>query len=189
MVDSTYNELLAKLNTRRMAVFSAQTEHATTRTSSERTQSVPVKEEDEASGGEATSCPSVITQALSCHVPATPKSATLPGTSVSRGQLLSSIPDKTSTTPSVTRAVAVDLTASLNSQPQDAAVTMLSEPKIKKELQDLLLEMYVKYPGAQDDDQVEKMALLLKASLLACEEDRVKELKRELKVYLIAHHG
>lgn len=53
----------------------------------------------------------------------------------------------------------------------------------------MLREMYIKYSGAQDDDQVERMTLSLKASLLAGEEDRVRELKRELKVYLIAHHG
>jgi len=64
-----------------------------------------------------------------------------------------------------------------------------SEMAMKEELLRILREVYIKYPDAQDDDIVEKMALLLKVSLLAGEQERVKELKRELKAYLIAHHG
>jgi hypothetical protein len=72
---------------------------------------------------------------------------------------------------------------------------VLSEPKIStsettmKEFSILLREVYVKYPDAQDDDEVEKMALLLKASLLAGDQERVRELKMDLKVYLITRHG
>lgn len=194
VVDPTYNTLLAQLNTRRMAVLRAQTENATTGASVEQAQPLPLKNEDEATGGEPTPCALAMTEASSCHIPATSTSAILPGTPISHGALLSSIPTNTST--STSQAVAVDLTASSTSQAQDTTATTLSEPKdptsetkMKKELQDLLREVYIKYPGAQDDDQVEKTALLLKASLLAGEEDRVRELKRELKVYLIAHHG
>lgn len=60
---------------------------------------------------------------------------------------------------------------------------------MKKELLSLLREVYVKYSSAQDDDRVEEMALLLKAPLLAGDKERVKELRMDLKVYLIAHHG
>lgn len=192
VVDPTYNTLLSQLNTRRMAVLRAQTENTTTGASVEQAQPLPVKNEDEATGGEPTSCPLAMTEASSCHVPATSTSATLPGTPISHGSLLSSIPTNTSTSTSVPQAVPADSTASSTSQAQDTTATMLSEPKdttMRKELQDLLREVYIKYSGAQDDDQVERLALSLKASLLAGEEDRVRELKRELKVYLIAHHG
>ena len=67
--------------------------------------------------------------------------------------------------------------------------TLAREAAAKRELQDVLREMYVKYSGAQDDDQVEKMALVLKAALLAGEQERVREAKMNLKAYLIAHHG
>ena len=196
VVDPTYNTLIAQLNTRRMAVLRAQTENATTGASVEQAQPLLVKNEDEAAGGEPTPCPLAMTEASSCHVPAIPKAATLPGTSISSEPLLSSISAKPSTSPSIPQAVPLDSTASSTSQAQDTTATISSEPKMpssetamKKGLQDLLREMYIKYSGAQDDDQVERMTLSLKASLLAGEEDRVRELKRELKVYLIAHHG
>lgn len=63
------------------------------------------------------------------------------------------------------------------------------EETMKKELHGLLRDIYIKYPSAQDDDQVETMALQLKGPLLANNKDRVRELRMELKVYLISHHG
>jgi hypothetical protein len=67
--------------------------------------------------------------------------------------------------------------------------TTLSEDAVKKEILSLLRETYTKYPSAEQDDDVEKMVLRLKALLLADENTLVRELKMELKMYLIAYHG
>ncbi|CAD0021787.1 unnamed protein product [Aureobasidium pullulans] len=64
-----------------------------------------------------------------------------------------------------------------------------NEAAMKKALSSLLHDTYIKYPSAQDDDEVETMALLLEAPLIAGDMARVRELRMELKVYLIAHHG
>jgi hypothetical protein len=181
-------------------MFNSQKENPNTaETPPEQIHSLPVKNEPEVKSGEATSCPPVISETSSNNdlaTPEVPRFATLPATPISHETLQSSVPVKVSTFQSVSEVVAVDSTTPSAGQAQDTIATMLSEPKIptseismKKELQDLLRDMYIKYPGAQDDDQVEKMALLLKVSLLDGEEERVRELKREIKVYLIAHHG
>ncbi|KAH0293409.1 hypothetical protein M436DRAFT_68909 [Aureobasidium namibiae CBS 147.97] len=199
-LEPMYQELLEQLNTRRTAAFEAQQENTTTsHKSTEQTKLFVVKNESEVEGGEVTSCPTVVTETSlndALATPGVPQFATLPTTQTLRGTLRSSIPVKASKSPDVPEIVAVDLTASSISQAQDTSATMLSEPKnpnsemtMKKELQDLLREMYIKYPGAQDDVLVEEMALSLKVSLLGGDEERVRELKRELKVYLIAHHG
>jgi len=199
-LEPMYQELLEQLKTRRTAAFEAQQENTNTNhKSAEQTKLVLVKNESEVESGEVISCPTVVTETSlndALATPGAPQFATLPATQMLRGTLQSSIPAKASTSPSVPEIVAVDLTASSISQAQDTSATMLSEPKnptsemtVKKELQDLLRELYIKYPGSQDDDLVEEMALSLKVSLLVGDEERVRELKRELKVYLIAHHG
>jgi hypothetical protein len=193
-----YSKLLKQLSTRRTALFDAQGENATTgKESDEQIQSLHAKNVAEVDGGEVASCPPVMAETSSSHVPATPKSATLPVTPIPDGSFQFSMPVKTSTSPSVPQAVPIESTASPSSQAQDKDMKaeILFEPRIPtselviKEFSSLLREVYVKYPSAQDDDQVEKMAVLLKVSLLAGEQERVRELKMDMKVYLIAHHG
>jgi hypothetical protein len=191
---------LEQLNTRRATIFDAQKKVSIkTEASTERIQSLPVENGGRARGGEGTSCPQVVTEASSSHISATPitlGSATLLAAPVSRGPLQSSLPASVLTNPTLSQAVNVDSTASVSSQTEEATAVAPAQPTIltneesvKKELRDLLREMYIKYPSAQDDDQVEAMVLLLKASLLAGEQERVRELKTELKVHLIIHHG
>jgi hypothetical protein len=191
-----YSKLLEQLCTRRTALFDAQGENATTgQESDEQIQSHPAKNDAEDDGREAASCPPPMVETSSYHVPATPKSSTLPTTSISDRPLQFSMPVKISTSPTIPQAGPVESTAPPASQAQDTKVKILSEAKIPTsamvmmEFSSLLREVYVKYPSAQDDDQVEKMAVLLKASLLAGEQERVRELKMDMKVYLIAHHG
>jgi hypothetical protein len=191
-----YSKLLKQLSTRRTALFDAQGENATTgQESDEQVQSLPAKNVAEVNGGEAAPCPLVMTETSSHHVPATPKSATLPATSIPGGSFQFSTPVKQSTSPSISQAVPVESTVPPPSQAQDTKTMILIESKIQssetvmKEFSNLLREVYVRYPSAQDDDQVEKMALLLKVSLLAGEQERVRELKMDMKVYLIAGHG
>lgn len=154
-----YQELLKQLNTRRTAAFEAQQENTnTSHKSTEQTKLFLVKNESDVEGGEVTSCPTVVTETSlknALATPGVPHFATLPVTQMLRGTLPSSIPAKASTSLSVPEIVAVDLTASSISQAQDTSATMSSEPKnpisemtVKKELQDLLREMYIKYPGA-----------------------------------------
>lgn len=181
-------------------MFDSEAEDATVgEEPAEQDQSLPAKIDTMVDGGEASSCPSVMTNTSSFQFAATPasqRSATPLPAPVSRGALQFSLPVKVSTSPKLAYAVAVDSTASQASQVQDTTAMVLFEPKIpnsetamKTELHDLLREMYMRYPGAQDDDQVEKMALSLKASLLGGEQERVREIRMDFKAYLIAHHG
>jgi hypothetical protein len=179
-----YSKLLKQLSARRTALFDAQGENATTgQESDEKVQSLPAKNVAEVDGGEAAPCPPVMIETSSHHVPATPESAALPAIPIPGGSFQFSTPVKQSTSPSIP------------SQAQDTKAMILLESKIPssevvmKEFSNLLREVYVRYPSAQDDDQVEKMALLLKVSLLAGEQERVRELKMDMKVYLIAGHG
>jgi hypothetical protein len=187
---------LKQLNTRQLTVFDAQKGHPIkTEASAEQIQPLPAENGAKESGEESTSCPQVVTVTSSSHVPATPValgSATVSATPMTHGLLQSSLPASTSVSPSLPRAVGINSTAPPSSQVGDTTsqpAILTTEAAAKKELQDLLREMYVKYPSAQDDDQVESMVLLLKASLLAGEQDRVRQLKTELKVHLIIHHG
>ena len=199
-VESEYNKLLEQLNTQRVAMLDTQKENAITdEQSTERIQPLPTKCSVKINGGQATTCPPAMAETSSDHVPTTPvgpESATLPATPTSRTTLQSSLPITTSISSSLQQAIAAKSIAPASSQAQGTTVMAPSEPEIpksemamKEELLRILREVYIKYPDAQDDDIVEKMALLLKVSLLAGEQERVKELKRELKAYLIAHHG
>jgi hypothetical protein len=199
-LESKYSKLLEQLNTRRMTIFDAEKGNSIKAEASvEQVKPLTAENGAKASGGEGTSCPQVVTETSSSHVPATPMnlgSATILTTPMSRGPLQSSLPASTSISSSLSQAVNVNPAAPPNGQTQDTTAIAPSQPTIltkeaavKKELLGLLRDMYVKYPGAQDDSQVEAMALLLKASLLAGEQERVRELKTEMKVYLISHHG
>jgi hypothetical protein len=158
-----------------MTIFNAQKGNSIKNEApAERIQSPSAENGAKADGGEGTSCPQVVTETSSSRVSATPialESAVPVATPMSREPLQSS--------------QAEDTTAVAPSQP----AILTKEAAAKKELQDLLREMYVKYPSAQDDDQVESMVLLLKASLLSGEQERVRELKTELKLHLIINHG
>jgi hypothetical protein len=191
---------LEQLNTRQLTVFDAQKGYPIkTEASAGRIQPLPAENGAKESGGEGTSCPQVVNESSSSHVPATPvalASATLSATPMSYGLQQPSLPASTSASPSLSQAVGINSTAALSSQAEDTTAVAPSQPTIstknaaaKNELRNLLREMYIKYPSAQDDDQVESMVLLLKASLLAGEQERVRELKTELKVHLIIHHG
>jgi hypothetical protein len=191
-----YSKLLKQLSARRTALFDAQGENATTgQESDEQVQSLPAKNVAEVDGGEAAPCPPVMIETSSHHVPATPESAALPAIPIPGGSFQFSTPNQQSTSPSIPQAVPIESIAPPASQAQDTKAMMLSESKIPvselvmKEFSSLLHEVYVNYPSAQDDDQVEKMAVLLKVSLLAGDKERVRELKMGMKVYLIAHHG
>lgn len=185
-----YSGLLKQLSERRIAMFEAQKDNDTAaHESTEHIQSVPAVIDSEVDGGRAVSCPTALTETLSCHastVPAASNSATS-----------SSIPmSPKPPQPSLPQDAIANSTDSSSSRNQETTDTVqvgpevpTSETLMKKELLNLLREVYVKYPSAEDDDLVEEMALSLKVPLLAGDKERVKELKRDLKVYLIAHHG
>lgn len=199
-IESMYHQLSEQLSTRRSAMFDPEAEIAVVgEEPAEEIQSLIANNDPMVDGGGVTSCIPVMTNTSSFQVAATPasqRSATPLAAPTLRGALHFSLPVKVSTSPKIPHAVAVDSTASQARQVQDTAAMVVFEPKIptsesvmKTELHNLLREMYMKYPAAQDDDQVEKMALLLKASLFAGEQERVRELKMDFKAYLIAHHG
>ncbi|KAI4847817.1 hypothetical protein E4T44_04299, partial [Aureobasidium sp. EXF-8845] len=192
-LESKYSKLLGQLNTRRTAIFDAQKGNPIkTEASTEQIQPLPAENGAKASGGEGEYCPRVVTETSSSHVSATPTalgSATLLAAPSSRESLQSNVSASVVTPPTLSQAVNVNAIAPPSSQAEDTTAVTQSQPTIltkeaaaKKELRDLLREMYVKYPSAQDDDQVESMVLLLKASLLAGEQERVRELKTELKI-------
>ncbi|KAH0366566.1 hypothetical protein KCU65_g5264, partial [Aureobasidium melanogenum] len=193
VIEPMYSKLLKQLARSRKAMFDAWGENEiTSQPSAERTQSLPAENSSEVDGSKAVSCPPALIETASCQVPAfsaASKSAVPLATlsSVELPEPCSSA--RTSTTTSISEVVASS-TASPSTQSQetteDAARLELevptSEELMKKELLSLLREVYIKYPGAQDDDHVEEMALLLKAPLLANDKARVKELRMDLKV-------
>ncbi|KAG9833612.1 hypothetical protein KCU98_g8928, partial [Aureobasidium melanogenum] len=199
VIEPMYSKLLEQLAKSRKVMFDAREENeATSQLSTERTQPLPAEKSSEVDGGKAVSCPPALTETTSGQVPASSaasKSTITPVTplSVELPQPCSSA--RTSTTTRISEVVAGS-TDSPSTQSQETTDTAQLELKVptreelmKKELLNLLREVYIKYPSAQDDDRVEEMALLLKAPLLADDKARVKELKMDLKVYLIAHHG
>lgn len=108
----------------------------------------------------------------------------------------SRLPTAVSASASISQPITATPIDPPSTQSQQTTTAVRLEPKVatsemamKRELLHLLREVYIKYPSAQNDDHVEEMALLLKAPLLAGETERVRELKMDLKVYLIAHHG
>ena len=185
-----YNKLLKQLGDRRIAMFDAQNDNDTTvHESTERIQSVPAGNGSEIAAGRAVSCPIALTETPSCHAPTisvASKSATPSVVPMSPKPPQPSLPQ-------VTLAKLTNSSSSRSQKTTDTAQAgpdvPTSETLMKKELLNLLREVYVKYPSAEDDDLVEEMALSLKVPLLAGDKERVKELKRDLKVYLIAHHG
>ncbi|KAI4728482.1 hypothetical protein E4T49_03789 [Aureobasidium sp. EXF-10728] len=198
MIESMYSKLLKQLNRNRNAVFDPENEdNPADQQSAEQTQSLPAENSSCAEGREAISCPPGVTEM--CRAPATllaTDSARHPANPMSVESTQPRLATKPSSSPNTSQAVTSSLTGSLFGQSQERtdmvpseSGTLTRETEMKKQLLSLLREVYVKYPSAQDDDQVEKMALLLKAPLLARDKERVKELKMELKVYLISHHG
>ncbi|KAG9679524.1 hypothetical protein KCU99_g3077, partial [Aureobasidium melanogenum] len=199
VIEPMYTKLRRQLAKSRKAMFDAREENEkTSQVSAERTQSLPAGKSSEVDGDKAVSCPPALTETASGQVPACPaasKSAITPVAPYSVELPQPCPSSRTSTTTSISEAVAssTDSPSTQSRETTDTAHPELkaptSEELMKKELLNLLREVYVKYPNAQDDDRVEEMALLLKAPLLADDKARVKELKMDLKVYLIAHHG
>ncbi|KAI4722295.1 hypothetical protein E4T48_01506 [Aureobasidium sp. EXF-10727] len=198
MIEPMYSKLLQQLNRNRNAVLDPANEvNPADQQTAERTQSLPAEDGSCVEDRKAISCPSGMTEI--CHAPATlvvSESASNPAIPVPVESNQSRLPTEPSSSPNTSRAGTTSLTGPLSSQSQERrdvapseSETLTRETEMKKQLLSLLREVYVKYPSAQDDDQVENMALLLKAPLLARDEERVKELKMELKVYLISHHG
>ncbi|KAH0009595.1 hypothetical protein KCU78_g10656, partial [Aureobasidium melanogenum] len=199
VIEPMYTKLRRQLAKSRKAMFDAREENEkTSQVSAERTQSLPAEKSSEVDGDKAVSCPPALTETASGQVPACPAASKPAITPVAPYSVELPQPcpsSRTSTTTSISEAVAssTDSPSTQSQETIDTAQLELKAPTneelMKKELLNFLREVYVKYPNAQDDDRVEEMALLLKAPLLADDKARVKELKMDLKVYLIAHHG
>ncbi|KAH0357192.1 hypothetical protein KCU81_g306, partial [Aureobasidium melanogenum] len=192
VIEPMYSKLLKQLAQSRKAMFDAGEEHESkSQVPAEPDESLPAGESSEVDGGRAAPCPPALTETASCQVPASSAASTCTTNSVTPSsvelpQPYSSV--RTSTTTSISEAVPSPTQETINTSQLGLKVPT-KEDLMKKELLHLLREVYIKYPSAQDDDHVEEMALLLKAPLLAGDKARVKELKMDLKVYLIAHHG
>ncbi|CAD0106312.1 unnamed protein product, partial [Aureobasidium uvarum] len=200
MIEPMYNELLEQLNRNQNAMLDPKNENNTTNQQlAKRTQSLSAENNSCAEGRKAISCPPGVTEIASCQASATPvvsKPAKHPVIPMSVESTQPRLPTKPSTSSNTFQAVTASLAGSLSSQSRkktdkdpSESKTLTSEAEMKKQMLSLLREVYAKYPSAQDDDQIENMALLLKAPLLTGDEERVRELKMDLKVYLISHHG
>ncbi|KAI5236059.1 hypothetical protein E4T43_08844 [Aureobasidium subglaciale] len=200
VLESMYCTLLEQLNNRRATMSKHQTQiESANLTSSEQSQSLPEEGDSKFDGHEDVSCPPSVVKADPHPDPRTPggsKLANLPLTPMSFESSSFGRPTGKIDVYSMPKLVIASPAEPSYSQAREeqAMCTPSSELPVgemvmKKELLGLLRNMYVKYPSAQDDDQVEDMALLLKAPLLAGNSERVKEIKMDLKVYLIAHHG
>ncbi|KAG9692966.1 hypothetical protein KCU95_g6738, partial [Aureobasidium melanogenum] len=192
VIEPMYSKLLKQLAQSRKAMFDAgEGNENKSQVAAEPDQSLPAGESSEVDGGRAVPCPPALTETASCQVPASSAASkcttnSVTPSSVELPQPCSSV--RTSTTTSISEAVFGPTQETTNTSQLELKVPT-KEDLMKKELLNLLREVYIKYPSAQDDDHVEEMALLLKAPLLAGDKARVKELKMDLKVYLIAHHG
>ncbi|KAK6007086.1 hypothetical protein QM012_006094 [Aureobasidium pullulans] len=199
VIESMYSKLLEQFDECRSTSSDDQNDNEiSSQKFAERTQSLPAENSSEVNGENAVSCPPSLTETSSCQVPATPVASQSASPSViPRPQELPQpcLPAETSSAVNMPQAIVTSSTNAPSRQSQGMAITKtgsdvsISETIMKKELQNLLREVYIKYPSAHDDDYVEEMALLLKAPLLAGDKERVKELRMDLKVYLISHHG
>ncbi|KAG9596790.1 hypothetical protein KCU77_g5330, partial [Aureobasidium melanogenum] len=177
VVEPMYSRLSKQLARSRKAMFDAREGNEnTSQVSAERTQPLSAEKSSEVDSGKAVSCPPALTETTSGQVPASPaasKSTITPVVPSSVGLPQPCPSARTSTTTSISEVVASS-TDSPSTQSQETTDTAQPELKVptseelmKKELLNLLREVYIKYPSAQDDDRVEEMALLLKAPLLA----------------------
>lgn len=193
-----YSKLLKQFDECRMAMFDTQSDNETRiQESPEIMQSFPEEVSFEVDRAKAVFCPPSLTETSCCHISATSRVSqpAMPSMALISEELPQSrLPTAVSASASISQTITATPIDPPSTQSQQT--TTASEPKVatsetvmKKELLHLLREVYIKYPSAQDDDHVEEMALLLKAPLLAGETERVRELKMDLKVYLIAHHG
>ncbi|CAD0040055.1 unnamed protein product [Aureobasidium pullulans] len=195
-----YGKLTQQLNSRRSARSDSQKLTEPTVCESTENLTTTVLESTRNSEGDKTvSCPDVMIKSSPSHAPRTPVNLSVPeypATPVSNGPLpdnsstaaVSSSNDHLTFSAALTSAEAVSSNNTTDMFPTEADGSS-NEAAMKKALSSLLHDTYIKYSSAQDDDEVETMALLLKAPLIAGDMARVRELRMELKVYLIAHHG
>ncbi|KAH0270233.1 hypothetical protein KCU91_g8202, partial [Aureobasidium melanogenum] len=185
VIEPMYSKLLKQLAQSRKAMFDAgEGNENKSQVAAEPDQSLPAGESSGVDGGRAVPCPPALTETASCQVPASSAASkcttnSVTPSSVELPQPCSSV--RTSTTTSISEAVFGPTQETTNTSQLELKVPT-KEDLMKKELLNLLREVYIKYPSAQDDDHVEEMALLLKAPLLAGDKARVKELKMDLKV-------
>ena len=193
-----YGKLTQQLNSRRSARSDSQkTTEPTVRESIENSTATVLESSGNSEGDKTVSCPAIMIK--SSHAPKTPVDLSVPeypATPISNGPLpdnrstaaVSSPNDHLTFSTAPTSAEAVSPNKTTDMFPTEADGSS-NEAAMKKALSSLLHDTYIKYTSAQDDDEVETMALLLKAPLIAGDMARVRELRMELKVYLIAHHG
>ncbi|THY35161.1 hypothetical protein D6D01_01560 [Aureobasidium pullulans] len=198
VIETMYGKLTQQLNSRRSARSDSQKiTGPTVRESIENLTTTVLEGTRNSEGDKTVSCPAVMIKSSPSHAPRTPVDLSVPGyptTPVSNGPLpghrstetVSSANDPSPVATVPTTALAPSNKTNLFSTEADGSS---NEAAMKKALSSLLHDTYIKYPSAQDDDEVEIMALLLKAPLIAGDMARVRELRMELKVYLIAHHG
>lgn len=193
-----YGKLTQQLNSRRSARSDSQkTTEPTVRESIENLTATVLESSGNSEGDKTVSCPAIMIKSSPSHAPRTPVDLSVPeypATPVSNGplpdhrstEIVSSANDPSPVATVPTTALAPSNKTNMFSTEADGSS---NEAAMKKALSSLLHDTYIKYPSAQDDDDVETMALLLKAPLIAGDMARVRELRMELKVYLIAHHG
>ncbi|THW86427.1 hypothetical protein D6D18_07529 [Aureobasidium pullulans] len=198
VIETMYGKLTQQLNSRRSARSDSQkTTEPTVRESIENLTATVLESSGNSEGDKTVSCPAIMIKSSPSHAPRTPVDLSVPeypATPVSNGPLpdhrstetVSSANDPSPVATVPTTALAPSNKTNMFSTEADGSS---NEAAMKKALSSLLHDTYIKYPSAQDDDEVETMALLLKAPLIAGDMARVRELRMELKVYLIAHHG
>jgi hypothetical protein len=193
-----YGKLTQQLESRRSARSDSQKiTGPTIRESIENLTTTVLESTRNSEGDKTVSCPDVMIKSSPSHAPRTPVDLSVseyPATPVSNGPLphhrstdtVSSANDPSPVATVPTTALASSDKTNLVSTEADGSS---NEAAMKKALSSLLHDTYIKYPSAQDDDEVENMALLLKVPLIAGDMARVRKLRMELKVYLIAQHG
>ncbi|KAI5196163.1 hypothetical protein AUEXF2481DRAFT_300233 [Aureobasidium subglaciale EXF-2481] len=200
VLESMYCTLLEQLNNRRATMSKNQTQTKSANlTSFEQSQSSAEEGNSKFDGHEDGSCPPSVVKADPHSDPRTPGGSKLAHLLLTPMSLESSSfgrPTEKMDVCSMPKLVIASSVGSPYNQARKKQATNTSsselpvgEMAMKKEMLGLLRDIYVKYPSAQEDDQVEEMALLLKAPLLAGNTERVKEIKMDMKVYLIAHYG
>ena len=198
VIGTMYGKLTQQLESRRSArSHSQKITGPTVRESIENLTTTVLESTRNSESDKTVSCPAVMIKSSPSHAPTTPVDLSVPefpATPVSNRPLpghrstetVSSANDLSPVATVPTTALALSNKTNMFSTEADESS---NEAAMKKALSSLLHDTYIKYPSAQDDDEVETMALLLKAPLVAGDMARVRELRMELKVYLIAHHG
>ncbi|THY86156.1 hypothetical protein D6C95_07675 [Aureobasidium pullulans] len=198
VIGTMYGKLTQQLESRRSARSDSQKiTGPTVRESIENLTTTVLESTRNSESDKTVSCPAVMIKSSPSHAPTTPVDLSVPefpATPVSNGPLpghrstetVSSANDLSPVATVPTTALALSNKTNMFSTEADESS---NEAAMKKALSSLLHDTYIKYPSAQDDDEVETMALLLKAPLVAGDMARVRELRMELKVYLITHHG